>query len=232
VGQDPGVSGLLFRSDYAGATAPEDVWQQEEEAGSDRLTIVDSDRGKVLRAELRVGDVVSGGNRAEVYGRHAPSHTTPADQWPDPIGSTRWYGFDLRLASDWATDPTGLVWLSLTQWKGVNGGQPAIALEVKRDHLELAGASARNDLGVIKPGQWERIVVGVHFDATNAGWVEVYRDGAMALARTSRPTTTLVNGQPDPTYFKQGIYRSSGWAVTHVAEYGPVSIGLSQADVS
>jgi hypothetical protein len=227
----PGAAGVLFVSDYAHAAGPGDVWQREEEAGTDRLTVVDSDRGRVLRAEVRPGDVASGGNRSEVWGRHAPSHTTPADQWPDPIGSTRWYGFDLRLANDFATDPTGLVWLSLTQWKGVAGGQPAIALEVKRDHLQLAGASARNDLGLIKRGQWERIVVGVHFDATDAGWVEVYRDGAQALPRTNRATTTLVNGAPDPTYFKQGIYRSSAWTTPHVALFGPVTIGLAKGDV-
>jgi hypothetical protein len=228
----PSATGVLFVSDYSGATVPGDVWQQEEEQAPDRLTLVDTDHGRVLRAEVRPGDVASGGNRTEVWGRHAPSHGTPADQWPDPVGSTRWYGFDLRLADDFATDPTGLVWLSLTQWKGVAGGQPAIALEVKRDRLQLAGASARNDLGPIKRGQWEHIVVGVHFDATDAGWVEVYRDGAQALPRTNRATTTLVNGAPDPTYFKQGIYRSSAWTVPHVALFGPVTIGLARTDVS
>jgi hypothetical protein len=71
----------------------------------------------------------------------------------------------------------------------------------------------------------------VHFDATNAGWVEVYRDGAQVLPRTYRPTTTLVNGLPDPTYLKLGLYRSAAWTVSHVAMYGPMSIGLSKADV-
>ena len=185
-----------------------------------------------MRVQLQPGDVVSGGNRAEVYGRHASPRDTPAAQWPDPIGSTRWYGFDLYLPSSFATDPTGLVWLAFTQWKGRDGGQPAIALEIKRDRMEMAGASARNDLGPIKRGQWERIVVGVHFDPTNAGWVEVHRDGVQALGRTNRPTTTYVNGEPDPIYLKQGLYRSSRWTVPHTLELGPVSIGLSKADVS
>jgi hypothetical protein len=222
---------VLFVSDYSGATVPGDVWQQEEEQAPDRLTLVDTDHGRVLRAEVRPGDVASGGNRTEVWGRHAPSHGTPADQWPDPVGSTRWYGFDVFVPSDFVTDSTGLVWFSLTQWKGRDGGQPAIALEIKRDRLEMAGASARNDLGPIKRGQWERIVVGVHIDPTTAGWVEVYRDGVQALARTNRPTTTYVNGLPDPIYFKQGIYRSPSWTITHTMDFGPVSIGLSKADV-
>jgi hypothetical protein len=227
----PGPGGLLWHSGYDGLASADDVWQYEQEAAADRIQLVDRAPGRVMRVEVRPGDVVSGGNRNEVYARHAATHTTPADQWPDPIGSTRWYGFDLYLPNDFVSDPTGLVWLSLTQWKGARGGQPAIALEVKRENLELAGASARNLLGPIKRGQWERIVVGVHFAATNAGWVEVYRDGALALPRTYRATTTLVDGQPDPTYLKQGIYRSATWTVTHVAEFGPVSIGLSKTDV-
>ncbi len=226
------AGGVLWRSTYDGQTSAGAVWQSEQEAAADRIRLVDGDRGRVLRVEVRPGDVVSGGNRAEVYGRHAPKHSTPAAQWPDPIGSTRWYGFDLFLPQDFATDPTGLVWLSLTQWKGVRGGQPAIALEVKRDRLELAGASARNDLGPIARGRWERIVVGVHVDATKAGWVEVHRDGVLALPRTHRPTTTLVDGAPDPTYLKQGLYRSPKWTVSHVAQFGPVTIGSTRSAVS
>jgi len=222
---------VLWRSSYDGLSTAGQVWQVEQEFAPDRLQLVDDAHGRVLRAEVRPGDVASGGNRAEVYARHASPRETPADQWPDPVGSTRWYGFDLYVPADFVTDPTGTVWFSLTQWKGRDGAQPAIALEIKRDRMEMAGASGRNDLGPIKKGQWERIVVGVHIDPTSAGWVEVYRDGVPALARTSRPTTTLVNGLPDPIYFKQGVYRSAAWTVTHVLEYGPVTIGLAKSDV-
>ena len=38
-------------------------------------------------------------------------------------------------------------------------------------------------------------------------------------------------GEPDPIYFKQGIYRSPSWTITHTMDFGPVSIGLSKADV-
>lgn len=227
----PAPSGLLWRSGYDGLTSATQVWQYEQEAAADRIQLVDGAHGRVMRVQLPPGDVVSGGNRAEVYARHASPRDTPGEQWPDPVGSTRWYGFDVYVPADFVADSTGLVWFSFTQWKGRDGGQPAIALEIKRERLEMAGASARNDLGPIKRGQWERIVVGVHIDPTTAGWVEVYRDGVQALARTHRPTTTYVNGLPDPIYLKQGIYRSSQWTVTHSMEFGPVSIGLSKDDV-
>ena len=227
----PAPGGLLWRSSYDGATTARDVWQSEQEAASDRIQLVDGAHGRVMRVQLEPGDVVSGGNRAEVYGRHASPRTTPAAQWPDPIGSTRWYGFDLYIPNDFVTDPTGLVWFTFTQWKGVEGGSPALALEIKRDRIELAGSSARNDLGAIKRGQWERIVVGVHLDPTSDGWVEAYRDGAQALPRTARPTMGYYAGEPDAIYLKQGIYRSAAWAVSHTLEFGPMSIGQSKADV-
>lgn len=227
----PAPSGLLWRSGYDGLTSAGQVWQYEQEAAADRIQLVDGAHGRVMRVKVLPGDVVSGGNRAEVYARHASPRDTPGALWPDPVGSTRWYGFDVYVPADFVTDPTGLVWFSYTQWKGRDGGQPAIALEIKRDRLEMAGASARNDLGPIKRGQWERIVVGVRIDPTSAGWVEVYRNGVQALPRTYRPTTTYVNGLPDPIYLKQGIYRSAQWTITHAMEFGPVSIGLSKADV-
>jgi hypothetical protein len=257
---------LLFLTDYALQGAGNTVtpmWRAEQEPQQGRGGPVATDRisltndvpgdgpkpaGPVLRVELRPyesaagredGDVTDTGgylaNRAEVYDRIA-SHDTPPEQWPDPVGSTRWYGFDLFVPSTFTTDDTGVVWFSLMQWKGIDTGQPAIALEVKRDHIDLGGASGRQELGPLKRGQWERIVVGVHFDPTNAGWVEVYRNGVQALARFNRPTMNVrtVGGAtgPDPTYLKLGIYRSNDWHVTHVLYYGPMSIGLTQDDVA
>jgi hypothetical protein len=234
----PAPSGLLWRPDYTALTslvAP-GAWQAEQESAADRIRLVDSTRGRVMRVELRPGDIFTSSgysaNRAEVYARHASPRDTPAAQWPDPVGSIRWYGFDLYVPADFVSDPTGLVWFSFTQWKGRDGGSPAIALEIKRDRIEMAGASARNDVGPIKRGQWERIVVGVRIDPTSNGWVEVYRDGVQTLPRTQRPTTTYVNGQPDPIYLKQGIYRSPKWTATHVLHFGTTSIGRSRADVS
>ena len=211
----------------------------------DRITTVeDPERGQVMRIELRPfgsaaglrdGDVTNTGgyeaNRSEVYARHASPASTPAAQWPDPIGSTRWYGVDIRLASDFVTDTTGRVWMSVMQWKGLHGGQPAIALEVKNDRFELAGASARNDLGRIRPGVWERFVIGVHFHP-DSGWVEVHRDGRQVLPRTYRATQQWQSpGVVDPTYLKQGIYRDTRWMVTHVVEYGPTTIGTTKESV-
>lgn len=246
---------LLFQNDYASRGATDTLtptWQAEQEPAPDRMRLVTDvpgdgrkPAGPVLRVELRRfessegrrdGDVVTTGgysaNRAEVYDRHARRETPPA-QWPDPVGSTRWYGFDLFVPADFVEDDTGVVWFSLLQWKGLDSGQPPIALEIKRGHLDLGGASGRHFLGPLKKGQWERVVVGVHFDPGAAGWVEVYRDGVQVLARTSRPTMNRrADGTVDPAYLKLGIYRSTKWQVTHVLYFGPLSIGTSRDDVA
>jgi putative cell wall-binding protein len=252
---------LRFLSDYTAlgerdALTP--TWRGEQEPQAGRGGAAQPDRirltndvpgdgtkppGPVLRVELRPyessdgaedGDVTDTGgylaNRSEVYDRIA-SRDTPPEAWPDPVGSTRWYGVDLYVPASFETDASGLVWFSFMQWKGLQGGQPAIALEVKRDHIDLGGASGRQELGPIKRGAWERIVVGVHFDPGSDGWVEVYRDGNQALARTARPTMGLVSGRVDPTYLKLGIYRSTEWHATHVLFFGPMSIGDAKEDV-
>ena len=235
-----GGGGLLWQADY-GRMAPGlsalGPWQAEQEPAPDRIRIVDRpDHGRVMRVELRPGDITDTGgyraNRAEVYARHhTGSRSAPAHEWADPIGSTRWYGFDLYIPAGFVTDPTGLVWESLMQWKGAWGGQPAIALEVKQDRLQLAGASGRNDLGPLAKGRWERLVIGVHFHP-DQGWVEVARDGVTVLPRTHRPTMQWRSpGVADPTYLKQGIYRDPRWTVTHVVLYGPLEIGTTKASV-
>jgi hypothetical protein len=256
----PAATSLLWSAQYdlPNLTSVLPSWMAEQEPAvggvvqKDRITTVAppaggsrTPGGNVMRVELRPyesapgradGDVTTtsgySANRAEVYARHATPRTTPATQWPDPVGSTRWYGFDLFVPNDFVFDTTGLQWFTFTQWKGLDSGSPPIALELKNDHIDLGGASGRQNLGPVKRGQWERIVVGVHFDPSNDGWVEVYRDGVQALGRTHRPTMNMrtVSGtsQVDPSYLKQGIYRSKAWQVTHVLYFGTMAIGESR----
>ena len=239
----PAPSGdVLFRADYsAGSVLPS--WQAAQSATPERISVVDGVAGRdepVMRAEVRAGEITNTGgylaSRSEVYARHAVPRTTPAESWADPVGSTRWYRFDLHVPADFELDTTGLKWLTLTQWKGLDSGSPPIALEIKNDHLDLGGASGRQNLGPLKRGQWETITVGVHFQPTTDGWVEVYRDGAQVLPRTYRRTMNLrtIDGvqQVDPSYLKQGIYRSSSWTGDHVLHFGPLVIGTTREAVS
>ena len=189
----------------------------------------------MLRYELRAGDVYTSSgyaaNRAEVYGRIATPAATPAAQWVDPVGSERWYTFALYIPSDFLTT-SDTKWLTFTQWKGLRGGSPPIALEIKRDHLRLGGARSNaglipgnGDLGPLSIGAWTTLTVGMSLSTDDeSGWVEVWRDGALALPRVSVATMDVIGGQPDPIYLKQGIYRDSSWTCTHVMFMGPVQV--------
>jgi hypothetical protein len=199
--------------------------------------------GQVMRFELRPGDrQTSSGytaNRVEVFSRHAESDLVPAEEWPDPPGSVRWYGFSLFVPEDFATT-TDDKWLTLTQWKGANGGSPPLALEVKHESLRLGGERANSGLipgdgliGPLRKGSWTRLEIGIALsDDPASGWVEVWRDGALALPRTAVATMDVIRGRPDPIYLKQGIYRDSGWTSTHVLYFGPVKIGTTRERVT
>ena len=126
--------------------------------------------GKVLRFELRPGDTFESSgyqaSRVEVYGRHAASNAAPPEQWPDPVGSVRWYSFQLFVPADFVT-ATDTRWLTFMQWKGQQGGSPPIALEIKRDGLRLGGTRTNaglipdgGALGALTKGAWTHLVVG------------------------------------------------------------------------
>jgi hypothetical protein len=188
--------------------------------------------GALLRAKLEPGETYTDGRcRAEVYGRRPLPWSTPAPLWPDPVGSERWYSFSVFVPTVFpvAADTT---WLDLTQWKGYHGGTPPLALEIKRSDFRFGGDRANrglipNDgkLGGIAFGQWTRFTVGIHFSTSaDDGWVEVYKNGELRLPRTAVATMDTFEGEPDPVYLKQGIYRSSAWKVTQVLFFSPMTI--------
>jgi len=233
-------SGVLFTTDYQHAAVVKDAWGHVQipsvdgEPQPDRITLAPSPTSKeqVLRVELRRGDVQESGgyaaNRAEVYDRHAsPGSSTPPEEWPDPVGSVRWYDFTVYIPTDFTTADDDK-WLDLTQWKGYRGGSPPLALEVKRDRLRLGGTEGSASLGRIADGQWTRLTFGVHWSADDDGWVEVWRDGERVVERTAGPTMDEVDGEPDPVYLKQGIYRTKKWEVTHVVYFGPLTIATTR----
>jgi hypothetical protein len=191
--------------------------------------------GGALRAELHRGDVTRTGDykasRAEVFGRIASRGTDPK-RWPDPVGSTRWYAFSLYLPKGFCTGPDTR-WLTITQWKGLNGGSPPVALEVAGGRLELGGKHIHRPLGALPIGRWTRLVVGMHLSPdAKEGWVEVIRDGRTVVNRTSSATmdSYVKNGEKlvDPIYLKQGIYRSSAWRCKQAIYFGPPSITSSR----
>ena len=189
----------------------------------------------------RDGDVtVTSGyaaNRAEVFGRYpdTPATSTPAADWPDPVGSERWYSFALLVpvGFQFATDSN---WIVITQWKGMRGGSPPVSLEIKRGALRLGGTRTNSrlipndgNLGKIVPGTWTNLTVGLKLSTDPAqGWVDVYRDGVNVMARTAMATMDTVRTStgpaPDPIYLKQGIYRARSWKTDATLYFGPMVV--------
>lgn len=200
-------------------------------------------RTNVARFELRPyggpdGDVtdVDGdlASRVEVYDRIATRGTPPAD-WPDPVGSTRWYSFGVYVPADFPEDPTK--WLDFVQWKGLNGGAPPMAMIISGNDFRLGGSVTDQDLGYIDRGFWNWFVIGIHFSASATdGWETVYRDGVPLVHQL--PTATMKayweNGVDvvDPEYFKMGIYRSTTWDVTQDLYLSPITIGTTLQSVT
>lgn len=191
--------------------------------------------GTVLAFTLRPGEttVTSGyrAPRAEVYGRVA-SASAPPSAWPDPPGSVRWFKFSVLVPRRFTFSPRAEDWMVITQWKGLRGGGPPIALEIKGRRLRLAGTRGNagafirdGDMGRVRPGRWTELSFGLKFSPrARSGWVMAYRDGRLRVPRTRVATMDLVSGKVDPVYVKQGIYRSDTWRTATTVFFSPLQV--------
>jgi hypothetical protein len=184
-------------------------------------------------------------SRSEVYGRFATDSSVNPVNWPDPVGSTRWYGISYYLPADMDTI-TGQGWWICTQFKGEFGGSPPLALSIDwtsdtengKGTWKLQGTKGHPtvSIGDIKLGTWTRILFGIHWDNVSvenggAGWIKIYRDGDLIVPKTPACTMDSHGSGADPIYFKNGIYRSDSWKVTHDAYIGAPKIGTSMEEV-
>lgn len=203
----------------------------------------------VMRVELRPfdgggaqGDVTDTGgyraNRAEVLARLG-DYGTPAADWPDPVNSTRWYAYSVYMPPGFPESDLGSHWLDFTQWKGMYSGSPAVALGTKDDEIVVDGKHIDANLHRIVPGRWLSLRIGIHFSPDpHDGWMTVAINGRTVLPVTHGATmNTYWNSDRhhelvDPSYFKQGIYRSDTWDKTAVIYFGPVRIGTTASSVS
>jgi hypothetical protein len=182
------------------------------------------------------GDVTNTGgdlaNRVEVYDRIA-DHATPAADWPDPVGSTRWYSFSIYIPPNFPFATSSSQWFDFVQWKGFNTGSPPVAMEIRHNRFVLGGANSDQNLATIVPGQWTRFRIGLHFsDTATTGWETAYVDNKLIVRH--RPTATMRSYYHDgvelvdPNYLKMGIYRSVTWTVTQAIYLSPMTITASQ----
>lgn len=186
------------------------------------------------------GDVNDSGgsyatSRSEVYGRFANFSTDDPTTWPDSAGSERWYSWSIYLTPDYPTHEDVNLWESIMQIKGQFGGSPPLALELYHSTYRLGGTKGLyTGLGGVRKGQWDTFAFGIKLSPNPAvGWIEVWRNGIQVMARRTQATMDYKSDgvTPDPIYIKQGVYRDTAWAETHIAYYSPLIVASNSVDV-
>ncbi len=184
------------------------------------------------RFELRPGDYVSQGHRAELR-----------DPFNAILEEPVWYGFSTRLAADFPTaDGVPCV---LAQWhdqavKGDPSGKPPIALRYRDGTLRVTGAHApyatpepetRYELARVTNfprGVWHDFVFRVFWSRFGQSEVQAWLDGEEFI--DWRGPLGYRNQAVGP-YFKLGVYCSGPIEQPHVAYHDNYSRGHSYAEV-
>ncbi len=187
---------------------------------------------RACRFELRPGDYVSQGHRAEL---RDPYNVV----WDEEV----WYGFSTRLADDF--DLPENVGCVLAQWHdqaklGDPSGKPPIALRYRGSRLFVTGAYGR----VASPepdiryefasvtdfprGVWHDFVFRVFWSRHAASEIEMWLDGAKRIEW--RGPLAYENEEEGP-YLKIGLYWSPAGPKPIVAYHDNYSRGHSFAEV-
>jgi hypothetical protein len=180
-------------------------------AGDPPAVVPDPDHEKKASIRFSIGgtsstaDGICCGSRAEIL---------PA--FPDlREGDDLYFRFSTMLAPGF---PTDAVWQVITQFKQNFDGSPPLSLNVEQGQYRVEGGygypgGSRQfiaNLGEASTGVWVSWVMHVKFSTDpRVGFVELWKDGAVALSRYFPPGGTLYPGPNgvDASYVKTGLYR-------------------------
>jgi hypothetical protein len=127
-------------------------------------------------------------SRSELYDRFplTPASSTNAGNWPDPVGSERWYSISyfIPTGTDFTDAPSNSNWIDVSQWKGQYGGSPPRAVGIDPNGDGTAHWTIDHDgvplysLGDVTLGVWTHFVFGYLWGTTGtSGWTTVYKNG-------------------------------------------------------
>jgi hypothetical protein len=196
--------GCWFSASYD-APDPCTLWSGCQRQATNRITGDASARegSHAGRFEVRPGDFVNSGNRAEVVHCLAGGGCVG-----EAAGTERWYGWSTLWPTDFNSAPT---WQLFTQWHHVgNSGSPPIELYVNGPTIYLRTSDAAGTghvvhwMAPLETGRWRNFLFGVRFANDTSGWVELWLDGKQVLPRTAA-RTMIDSGN----IFKQGLYRNA-----------------------
>jgi peptide/nickel transport system ATP-binding protein len=187
---------------------------------------------RACRFELRPGDYVSQGHRAEL---RDPYNVV----WDEEV----WYGFSTRLSEDfWLPENIGCVF---AQWHdqaklGDPSGKPPIAIRYRAGRLFVTGAYGRvaspepdiryefASVAAFPRGVWHDFVFRVFWSRHGCSEIEAWLNGGKLI--DWRGPLGYENEEEGP-YFKLGLYWSPVGARPIVAYHDNYSRGHSYAQV-
>lgn len=208
---------VLWRGDFE--TGDKSQWNGSQAASPDRLQVVTSPvrQGKyALRVEVRNGDFVSSGNRAELV------RTVREKE-----GDDRYYAWSTMWPMDY---PSVATWQLFTQWHhDGSSGSPPFEMYVNGETMHLrVMASTTLWTAPLSRGKWHDFILHVKWSSSaSVGFVELWYDGALVLPRKS--TATMYPGQDN--YLKMGLYRNSTIMPVGVLFHDGMTMATSLDDV-
>lgn len=184
------------------------------------------------RFELRPGDYISQGRRAELR-----------DPLNAPLEATIWYGFASYIPDDYPVDED--VGCVLAQWHdqavlGDPSGKPPIALRYRNGALKVTGAygkfaspdpDRRYEFARVPDfarGVWHDFVFRVHWSQHDRSEVQAWLDGAPLLEWEGK---LAYENEAEGPYFKIGVYCGEPFHTPHIAFHDNYSRGHSYAEV-
>ena len=197
--------GCRFAASYD-APDPCTLWSGCQRQATSRITGSEAtvrEGSHAGRFEVRPGDLVNSGNRAEVVHCLAGGGCVG-----EAAGTERWYGWSTLWPTDFDSAPT---WQLFTQWHHVgNTGSPPLEFYVNGQTMYLRTSDAAGTGHVVvwtaplETGRWRNFLFGVRFANDTSGWVELWLDGEQVLPRTA--ARTMIDAG---NIFKQGLYRNA-----------------------
>ena len=187
---------------------------------------------QACRFELRPGDYISQGRRAELR-----------DPLNAPLEATIWYGFATYIPGDYPVgEDVGCV---LAQWHdqavlGDPSGKPPIALRYRNGALKVTGAygkfaspdpDRRYEFARVPDlarGVWHDFVFRVFWSQRGFSEIEAWLDSAPLVAWEGK---LAYENEAEGPYFKIGVYCGEPFRLPHVAIHDNYSRGHSYDEV-
>lgn len=177
------------------------------------------------RFEVRPGDRWAGlaGERAEVLKGVG-----------EVAGVESYWSWSTFFPASFTSDPTAGFQM-FTQWHPPGGTNlSGVSFQVSGERLVVRVAGGlipekwqQSDLGPLVRGVWQDFIVHIRWGSDGSGFLEVWRNGALAMPATYAPNIGIGLG----TYIKQGFYRLPS-SLTTVILHDGLRFGTRLDDVA